>query len=76
MAGQPARKFTYDFPRPALTADVLLVTREAHPRILLIKRKKDPYAGAWAFPGGFVEDGETLVAAARRELEEIGRAHV
>ena len=71
---KPAKpKFTYDFPRPALTVDVVLLTREATPRLLLIQRKRDPFAGMWALPGGFVEEGETLAAAARRELfEETG----
>ena len=68
---KPAKpKFTYDFPRPALTVDVVLLTREAVPKLLLIQRKRDPFAGAWALPGGFVEEGETLAAAARRELRE------
>ena len=73
MAKSAKPKFTYDFPRPALTVDVVLLTREAVPKLLLIQRKRDPFAGAWALPGGFVEEGETLAAAARRELlEETG----
>src|SRR4051812_50204474 len=68
-AAKPAR-FTYDYPRPALTVDLVLATREARPRVLLIKRKKDPFAGHWAFPGGFVDEGERLIDAARRELKE------
>jgi 8-oxo-dGTP diphosphatase len=64
---------TYDYPRPALTADIALVTRDDAPTILLIRRKKDPFAGQWALPGGFVDEGETIIAAARRELgEETG----
>jgi len=70
MAGRNPTKPTYDFPRPALTADILLVSREIRPRILLIRRKNDPFAGSWAFPGGFVNEGETILAAARRELAE------
>ena len=65
-----AKKHTYDYPRPALTVDVVLLTRDAVPRVLLIRRKRDPFAGSWAFPGGFVEEGETLAQAAARELLE------
>lgn len=70
MASAPAEKHTYDYPRPALTVDVVLLSRDAPPRVLLIQRGRDPFAGQWAFPGGFVEPGETLVEAARRELLE------
>ena len=69
MAAKP-RKFTYEYPRPAVTVDVILATREVRPRVLLIQRKKDPFAGAWALPGGFVEENEKLAEAARRELKE------
>ena len=70
MAAPKPRRFTYDYPRPALTVDLVLVTREDRPRVLLIKRKKDPFAGTWAFPGGFVDEGERLIDAAVRELKE------
>ena len=64
------KKYTYDYPRPAVTVDVVLVTREPRPRVLLIRRKHDPFAGTWALPGGFVDPAETLAAAAGRELRE------
>lgn len=64
------KKFSYDYARPSVTVDVALVTREVRPRVLLIRRKAEPFAGAWALPGGFVDADERLVDAARRELQE------
>src|SRR2546425_551360 len=40
------------------------------PRVLLVQRKRDPYAGLWSLPGGHVGFGEALEAAALRELRE------
>lgn len=71
----PRRKYTYDYPRPSVTADIVVVTRERRPRVLLIRRGHEPFAGKWALPGGFVNENEGLEAAARRELlEETGVA--
>jgi 8-oxo-dGTP diphosphatase len=70
MTTPQAGPFSYDYPRPALTVDLAITTREARPRVLLIQRKKDPFAGSWAMPGGFVDENERLADAARRELEE------
>ncbi|MBI3407588.1 MAG: NUDIX hydrolase [Planctomycetes bacterium] len=67
------KRFVYAYPRPAVTADAVIVTREPKPRVLLIRRKHAPFAGKWALPGGFMNMDETLEAAARRELlEETG----
>jgi 8-oxo-dGTP diphosphatase len=67
------RRFTYDYPRPAVTVDIVIVTRERQRRVLLIRRKRAPFAGMWALPGGFVDMDEPREDAARRELlEETG----
>ena len=76
MPAKTARRFSYDYPRPALTVDLVVTTRETRPRVLLIRRKKDPFAGSWALPGGFVDENERLADAARRELEEETGAKV
>ncbi|UWR03350.1 NUDIX hydrolase [Ruegeria conchae] len=39
-------------------------------QVLLVQRNKQPDAGLWGFPGGHVEWGETVLAAAARELRE------
>jgi 8-oxo-dGTP diphosphatase len=73
MSAKSGQKHTYEYARPALTVDVAIVTREVRPRVLLIRRKSDPFAGSWALPGGFVDENERLADAARRELvEETG----
>jgi 8-oxo-dGTP diphosphatase len=55
---------------PALTVDAVILKDR---KIVLIKRRSDPYQGQYALPGGFVEYGETVEAALRREVfEETG----
>lgn len=63
-------EYTYEYPRPAFTVDVAVVTSTSPPKLLLIQRKHDPYAGFWALPGGFVDEMEPLDVAAARELQE------
>ena len=61
----------YDYPRPAVTTDIVVFTlRHERLSVLLIRRAHEPFAGAWALPGGFVEPGETLEQGALRELQE------
>lgn len=43
---------------------------EENLKVMLIERDLKPFAGRWAIPGGFVRRGESLEAAAVRELEE------
>ena len=60
--------------RPSLTVDIVVVASLAgRTKVVLARRRKPPFAGLWALPGGFVEPNEPLEAAARRELwEETG----
>ncbi|MCK4899327.1 MAG: NUDIX hydrolase [Anaerolineales bacterium] len=63
--------YTYKYPRPALTVDVVAFTIRANSlSVLLIQRAGEPYQGSWALPGGFVNIDEELETAASRELEE------
>lgn len=62
--------YTYKYPRPAVTADCIVITKEAEPKVLLIQRGNEPYKGCWAFPGGFMDMDETTEQCAIRELEE------
>lgn len=70
--------YTFEPDRPALTADVVAFSlrdsAEAPSQqalhVLLIQRNSPPYKGRWALPGGFVQTGESLEQAARRELSE------
>lgn len=62
---------TYEYPRPALTADVVLLAGAPTAlQVLLIRRGNEPFLGHLALPGGFVDEGERVVDAARRELAE------
>lgn len=61
--------FCYDYPRPAVTVDIVVFSGDALD-VLLIQRKYPPFEGSWALPGGFIEMEESLETSARRELEE------
>lgn len=63
-------QYTYNYPRPAVTADCIVITKEAEPKVLLIQRGGEPFKGCWAFPGGFMDMDETTEQCAIRELEE------
>ena len=62
--------YTYKYPRPAVTADCVVITTENEPKVLLIQRGHEPFKGCWAFPGGFMNMDETTEQCAVRELEE------
>ncbi|MFJ8131623.1 NUDIX hydrolase [Streptomyces hydrogenans] len=55
----------------AVTVDLAVLTvRGGRLHALLVQRGQEPYAGAWALPGGFVLPRESAGTAARRELAE------
>lgn len=70
------------YERPSVTVDTLVYTVMNEEslnyrklpkkvfKVLLIKRKQEPYKDFWAIPGGFVDIDEDLEAAAKRELNE------
>jgi 8-oxo-dGTP diphosphatase len=60
-----------EYPKPSVTVDIVTFTvRDDDLKVLLIKRKINPFKDYWAIPGGFVRLNENLEAAAKRELEE------
>jgi len=63
--------YTYDYPRPAVSVDVVLLAPAGQTlQVLLIQRQNEPFKGHWALPGGFLDIDEELPDAARRELQE------
>ena len=64
------------YERPSVTVDVVIFSiLDEMLKALLIKRKRWPYEGEWAIPGGFVQMDESLEQAAYRKLaEETGVA--
>lgn len=63
--------YIYEYPRPAVTADAVILAGNGHLRkVLLIQRGRPPYQGMWALPGGFVDMDEDIDDAVVREVRE------
>ena len=60
-----------NYPKPALTADIVILRREALTlKVLLVRRGGHPFIGKWALPGGFANENEPVEQTAARELQE------
>ena len=70
--------YTSEYPIFAVTVDIAIFTlADEELRVLLVQRGGEPYQGRLALPGGFVEEKEDVLAAAKRELlEETGVRNV
>lgn len=63
-----------EYRQPKLTVDLIIELGELKKKLVLIRRKNPPYG--WALPGGFVDEGETVEEAAKREALEETSLHV
>jgi 8-oxo-dGTP diphosphatase len=69
--GRTQNKALALYETPLVTVDIVVFTiKNGNLKVLLSQRKKAPYEAMWAIPGGFIQMGETLEAAAERHLYE------
>lgn len=73
----PDAPFTYNWPMANIAVDIVLIyvppsSQEFDPKVLVIRRGKEPFKDKYALPGGFLDvlSDRTLLDAAWRELEE------
>jgi len=64
-------KWTY-YPKPdiAVAGVAIEIGQDMKPRVLMVRRKRQPFSGTWMFPAGFLESGEHPEEALIRELDE------
>ncbi len=61
----------HKFQKPSVTADIVVFTiQDGKLKVLIVKRRLEPFKSKWALPGGFVRIHESLEEAAKRELRE------
>lgn len=59
------------FEKPSVTVDIIIFTiKNKELKVLLVKRKLEPFKGKWATAGGFVRINDSLEEAAKRELKD------
>lgn len=64
-------QFCYKYPHPAVTTDCVIFGFDgSRLNVLLVQRGIEPFAGQWAFPGGFLKMDESARQGALRELCE------
>ena len=73
-----ARYRSRNYPKPAMTADIVVFAKgDGAYRVLLVRRKGHPFIGRLALPGGFAYENEPIEETAARELaEETGVEHL
>ena len=59
---------------PKVTVGTII--SNANNQVALVRRAIEPGYGKWSFPGGYVDRGETLIAAAAREAWEEARLEI
>ena len=59
------------YPKPSLTADIVILSKDADAySVLLVRRRNHPFLDFWALPGGFTNPNEPVEQTAARELAE------
>lgn len=62
--------YFYEYFRPGVTSDVLIYQKATNTSALFCKRTQEPYKDFYCLPGGFLENNESCLQAAIRELKE------